>query len=165
MRTLLVAFAAYCLLASCDRDEDPAPVSETPPAAKLSMKMNGVLWTSEKNTTASVAFLSSDGQTDQVIVKGATNSGDNFQLTTAKEISGPGTYEIPSTTGGGIQLTNSSAAYSVSTAGGPATITITEIKTIGSSKYVKGTFEGTIKKITNNNDTIVITEGVFNGID
>lgn len=168
-KLLLVAMAAAVAFTSCDRNNDDnnntTPGTTTAPTATLSMKMNGTNWVAEKNTSASLAFRSNDGQTDGAIIKGATNSGENFQITSDKEINGPGTYNLPSSGGGGITYTGNSKSYVVSTAGGPATLNITEIKMIGSSKYIKGTFQGTLRNLTDNSDTIVITEGVFNGID
>lgn len=165
MRTPLLILAIAATFVSCKKDDsnnNNSGNNTTPPTAKLSMKRNGTTWTADQNTSASISFRSNDGMTDGAIVSGKNSAdGFSFQLTTAREVSGPGTYNLPGTGGGGITFTSNSAAYNVK----QATVTITEIKTIGSSKYIKGSFQGTIKNIHNSSDTILITEGTFNGID
>lgn len=136
-RILLLVLYAVVILFACGGDDDgSSPQRQV--SSTLSMKINGVDWTASKNVSASVSFHSSDGKTDAAIISGADNTNQSIQITTAREIDGPGTYEIPSTTGGGISLNYGGKIYAAKN----LTIVIDEIKTVNTSKFVRGSFSG-----------------------
>lgn len=113
-----------------------------------------------KNVSAAVSFHSSSGDTDGVIIAGNDDSNKRFQLTTARQINGPGTYDISSSTGGGVMFEYNGKTYIAAL----LTVTIQEIKTVGTTEKVIGTFQGTLKNLHNASETLAITEGVFNGV-
>lgn len=156
----LLSFVLMLSLACCGGDGDDAD-DTTPGTATLSMKADGVAWQATKNVSAAVAFISASGNEDGVIIAGRDANNKLFQLTTAKEINGPGTYNIPSHTGGGVMFEYNGKTY-IQVA---LTVTIQEIKTIGTGKRVNGTFQGTLKNLHNNSETLTITEGVFKGAE
>lgn len=157
----LVSFVLMLSLACCGGDGDDNDDGTPGTAATLRMKVDGVTWQATKNVSAAVAFISASGNEDGAIIAGRDVNNKLFQLTTAKEIDGPGTYNIPSTTGGGVMFEYNGKTYVQVT----LTVIIQEIKTVGTSKKVIGTFQGTLKNLHNNSETLTITEGVFNGAE
>lgn len=154
----LRSFVLMLSLACCGSDGDDTD-GATPGTATLSMKVNGVTWQATKNVSAAVAFVSAAGNEDGVIIAGRDANNKLFQLTTAREIGGTGTYTVPSSTGGGVMFEYNGKTYIQAT----LTVIIQEIKTAGTSKKVNGTFQGTLKNLHNHSETLAITEGVFNG--
>lgn len=158
-RILLLVFPVIFFLTGCGGDDDgPSPQNQG--TKTLTMKVNGAEWTATKNVSAAISFLSSDGHTDAAIISGADNNGQSIQITTAKEINGPGIYQIPSTSGGGISLNFGGKLYTAKN----LTVVIDEIKTVNSSKFVRGSFSGVAKYLHDESEELQITEGKFNGI-
>jgi hypothetical protein len=143
---------------SCSKDEDdPGPQNQTP--TDLAMNIGGSNWQATKNFSASISFLSDDGTTDGASIVGADDNNQSIQITTGREVDGPGTYLIPSAAGGGVSLNYNGKVYIVKT----MTVVIDEIQISGSSKLIKGTFEGTVVNIHDRAEELVITDGVFDG--
>lgn len=145
------------LFSGCNKsDENPQSDGEK----VLKMKINGELWEATKNVTASAAFINDSG--DGIIISGRTENGAFFQITTGREITGTGTYNVPGTKGGGLQFDNGEGKTYVEKS---LTVTITKIHEVGNSKYVEGAFVGTAENVIDETDVITITEGVFDGVE
>lgn len=163
MKLRLLTIFISILFVSCEKDKTDDPTPEAAPVASVSMKVNGLKWFATKNTSALV--VSTEGQKNQVALTGNLDGTEFFQMATAKEIDGPGTYSVPSNSVGAIQFWNSAKTYVVDTNSAPATVVISGIRTIAGKQYVKGTFSGWLMRNTDSSDRIEITEGEFNGID
>jgi hypothetical protein len=158
MRILLLILLLSVFIVSCDKDDsDPAPQNQTPKS--LSMKVGGADWSATKDFSAAMSFLSDDGTTDIASITGADEKNQSIQITTGKEVDGPGTYSIPSAAGGGVSLNYNGKVYIVKN----LTVVIDDIQVSGTSKLIKGTFEGTVKNLHDSNEELSITNGTFDG--
>jgi hypothetical protein len=147
-------------LSGCGSDDGDGPAPQSQGNKTLAMKIDGADWIAAKNVAAAISFHSTDGKTDAAIISGADNSNQSIQITTAREIEGPGTYQIPSATGGGIALAFGGKTYIAKN----FTVIIDEIKTVNSSKFVRGTFSGVVRDLHDESAELEITEGEFDGI-
>ena len=151
---LMLMIAALISACSGNKDDDPAP---QPPGNYVRFKLDGVLW---EATDRASAWVSNPSETNPEGVSILGKRGDGmFNMMTSKQVAGPGTYSIPISTGGGFQLTGTGKVYVEK----KLFITITVIKKIGNSKYVKGTFEGTVVNVYNKSEEYQVTEGEFQG--